>query len=108
MGGDSEHACPQISLPEQKVNQTCVQAGAFHEIKATCKPATCTRDADCLADKGGRCTVFSDQCLQMFRLQASGFFCTYDSSECRSDADCKVKHKEMPGARCFYNVTKGG
>ncbi len=62
----------------------CVPAGAFGEPVSRCIDPQCAFDRDCKADDGGRCLPFLAPCSG--RLE--GFHCTYDSSECRTDADC--------------------
>lgn len=72
-----------------KSNGVCVNAGAFGEPVDRCVYGGCVLDAGCIARPGGACMPFFDPCNHRF----AGFFCTYDDSACRSDADCSAQGK---------------
>jgi len=65
-------------------NGVCVPTGAFNEHRAICVYGSCVEDADCTRDPSGQCMPFFSPCTNRF----AGFHCTYDQSECRTDADC--------------------
>lgn len=62
----------------------CVPWRAFNEAGSRCTYGDCIYDRDCTSRTGGLCLPFFDPCAHRFLA----FFCTYDDSPCRSDADC--------------------
>jgi hypothetical protein len=77
-------ACVTSESCTQKPHGVCVSAGAFSEPVNRCVYGGCVLDAECKSRAGGACGPFFDPCNHRFE----GFFCTYDDSPCRSDADC--------------------
>lgn len=63
---------------------SCIPAGAFGEPVSRCVDSQCAFDSDCTGGDGAECLPFRSPCNNRF----VGFFCTYDTSECRTDADC--------------------
>ena len=64
--------------------QICMPPRVLGEPVARCLNAECGTDADCDARAGGECHMFREPC----NGRVSGFFCTYDDSECRTNDDC--------------------
>lgn len=62
----------------------CIPGGTFGELRSYCTHGDCRADTDCTSRSGGLCVPFVAPCTR----RVSGFFCTYDDSECRTDADC--------------------
>ncbi len=64
-------------------NGVCVPAGVLFASASTCTYGNCISDAGCTASSGGRCTPFLNACADVL-----GFFCSYDTSPCRTTEDC--------------------
>jgi hypothetical protein len=79
------HECQADADCQQRAAGLCIPAGAFGEPRNRCVYGDCRVDADCTTRSGGRCLPFTDPCAR----RLTGFFCTYDSSTCRTDADCR-------------------
>lgn len=93
-GCQADSDCTETS--DRRPVATCVPAGAFGEPAAVCSYGTCQVDADCTERAGGECTAFFAPCANRF----TGFFCTYDDSTCRADADCPPPSMQFATPKC--------
>ena len=83
--------------------QTCIPAGAFGYLTATCMTVGCSNDNDCVAGEGGQCQPFSTGPGACSESRPNGFFCIYDSDVCQDSSDCT--DPETPF--CAYDVNAG-
>ena len=74
-------------------DELCLPPRVLAEPVSRCVAAGCRVDADCTDRAAGQCEPFFDPC----NGRLSGFFCTYEDSECRSDSDCAGGEHCAPG-----------
>jgi hypothetical protein len=71
---------------------SCLPPRVLGEPVSRCVQSQCGNDADCTGGDNGECRAFFNPCNR----RLTGFFCTYDESECRTDDDCEPD-PDMPG-----------